>query len=57
VVETIALNKKGLVEHPIYPCYKAEGKCQLRTTLDKFECVYDGDTCRYRRTTQKGKNE
>lgn len=55
MAEIIVLNKKGLVETPIYPCYKADGKCQLRTTqTDKFECVYDVDACRYRKVTKGG---
>lgn len=56
MAQSIVLNKKGLVETPIYPCYKAEGKCQLRTTeTDKFECVYDATTCRYRKVKSEGR--
>lgn len=54
MAKTIVLNKKGLVEPPIYPCYKGEGLCQLRTIeADKVQCVYDGATCRYRKVKRE----
>lgn len=52
----MSINRKGLVENPVYPCYKGEGLCQLRTMeTDKFKCVKTAATCRYRKVIVKEK--
>jgi len=41
--------KTGLMIPPVYPCYKGEGLCDLRTIeTEKFQCVCKPDTCRHR---------
>lgn len=39
----------GLVDSPVYPCYKSEGTCKLRVLdSDKFQCLFEPQACRYR---------
>ena len=41
--------KTGLMVPPVYPCYKAEGLCDLRTVdTTHFECAQNPDHCRNR---------
>jgi len=38
---------------PIYPCYKGEGLCNLRTMdTDKFECVFKAGACSHRKVSK-----
>ena len=54
MTKKVLINKKtGLVDNPIYPCYKGEGLCQLRITdTDLFQCVYVPGDCKYRVATK-----
>lgn len=39
----------GLVNPPIFPCYKGEGLCKYRVVeTDKFECLCTPSDCRGR---------
>ena len=41
--------KTGLMFPPVYPCYKGEGLCDLRTMeTTNFQCICNPDTCRNR---------
>lgn len=44
--------KSGLMVPAVYPCYKGEGLCDLRTveTAD-FACVFETATCQHRKAT------
>jgi len=52
----VVINRKtGLVDDPIFPCYKGEGLCKLRAIdTEKVACVYDPAICRHRKPGQKG---
>lgn len=45
----------GLVNSPVFPCYKGKGLCRLRTQdTDKFECVFKPEQCLYRKLREEG---
>lgn len=50
----MAIDKKsGLMVPPVYPCYKGEGLCALRTVeTDSFECTFAAAICHFREVTK-----
>lgn len=44
---TVKFNDAGLVDPPVYACYKAEGLCKYRTSgTARFECCCNPEWCR-----------
>jgi len=51
MTDVISNPQTGVIDNPLYPCYKAEGFCRLRVHPPeeglKFECVQDPKYCWY----------